>query len=91
MNYIRAILLVSLTIVSQSQMAFSQQPISQGEWAYKKGKPESVTIVYGTALTAEELAEEASARCEFGQQAFEMKTIEAITFGKNLNQSMEMS
>ncbi len=55
MRYIPAILLASLTIVGRSQMAFSQQPISQGEWAYKKGRPESVTFVYGTALTAKEI------------------------------------
>ena len=55
MRYVPAILLVSLTIVGQSQMAFSQQPISKGEWTYKKGKPESVTFVYGTALTAEDI------------------------------------
>ena len=32
-----------------------QRPISQGEWTYKNGKPESVTFVYGTALTAKEI------------------------------------
>ena len=55
MRCIPAILLASLTIVSQSQMAFSQQPISKGEWTFKNGKPESVTFVYGTALTVKEI------------------------------------
>ena len=55
MRYVPAILLVSLTIVGQSQMAFSQQPISKGEWTYKNGKPESVTFDYGTELTAKEV------------------------------------
>ena len=36
-------------------MAFSQQPISKGEWTFKNEKPESVTFVYGTALTAKEI------------------------------------
>jgi hypothetical protein len=36
-------------------MAFSQDPISKGTWAYKDGKPVSVTIDYGTELTAEDI------------------------------------
>ena len=38
-----------------AQMAFSQQPISKGQWTYKNGKPESVTFDYGTELTAKEV------------------------------------
>ncbi len=49
------VVLVSLTIVGQSKMTFSQQPIAQGEWTYKDEKPDSVTFVYGTALTAKEV------------------------------------
>ena len=44
-----------IKLANQSQMAFSQQPISKGEWTYNNGKPESVTFVYGTALTAKEI------------------------------------
>ena len=55
MRSILAIFLASLSIVGQSQMAFSQEPISKGTWAYKNGKPESVTIDYGTELTAEDI------------------------------------
>ena len=55
MRRILVVLLASLTIVGQSQMAFSQQPISKGEWTYKNGKPESATFDYGTELTAEEI------------------------------------
>ncbi len=55
MRCIPAVILVTLTIVGQSQMAFSQQPISKGEWTFKNEKPESVTFVYGTALTAKEI------------------------------------
>ena len=54
----RCILLVfwaTLAIVSQSQMAFSQQPMSKGGWTYKNGKPEIVDFVYGTELTAEDI------------------------------------
>jgi hypothetical protein len=43
-------------VVGLSQMAFSQEPISKGTWAYKNGKPESGTIDYGTELTAEDIA-----------------------------------
>ena len=55
MRCIPAVFLATLTIVGQSQMAFSQQPISKGDWSYKDGKPESVTFVYGTALTVKEI------------------------------------
>ncbi len=55
MRCIPTVFLATLTIVGQSQMAFSQQPISKGEWTFKNGKPESVTFVYGTALTAKEI------------------------------------
>ena len=55
MRRIPAILLVSLTIVGHSQMAFSQQPISKGDWTYKNGKPESVTFEWGTELAAKEV------------------------------------
>lgn len=44
-----------IKLANQSPTAFSQQPISKGEWTYKNGKPESVTFVYGTALTAKEI------------------------------------
>lgn len=49
-----AVFLATL-VVGLSQMAFSQEPISKGTWAYKNGKPESVTIDYGTELTAEDI------------------------------------
>ena len=44
-----------IKLANQSQTAFSEQPISKGEWTYKNGKPESVTFVYGTELTAKEI------------------------------------
>ncbi|TWU27961.1 TIGR03067 domain-containing protein [Novipirellula artificiosorum] len=49
------IVLVALTLAAQSQLTFSQQPIAQGEWTYKNGKPDRVTFVYGAALTDEEV------------------------------------
>ena len=55
MRCIPTVILATLTIASQSQMAFSQQPISKGEWTFKNGKPESVTFVYGTELTVKEI------------------------------------
>ena len=55
MKYVAVILMVSLTIEGQSQMAFSQQPISKGNWTYKNEKPESVTFDYGTELTTEDI------------------------------------
>ena len=55
MRCIPAILLATLTFVGQSQMAFSQQPMSKGTWSYKDGKPEGVTFDYGTELTAKEV------------------------------------
>jgi uncharacterized protein (TIGR03067 family) len=55
MRCIPAIFLVSLTIVGQSHMAFSQQPISKGEWTYKNERPESVTFDYGTELTVKDV------------------------------------
>ncbi len=55
MRLIPAVLLATLTIVGQPQTAFSQQPISKGDWSYKDGKPESVTFVYGTVLTVKEI------------------------------------
>lgn len=47
--------LVSLTIVSRSQTAFSEQPISKGEWTYKNGEAESVMFDYGTELSADDI------------------------------------
>ena len=44
-----------IKLANQSQTAFSQQPISKGEWTYKNEKPESVTFDYGTELTAKEV------------------------------------
>ena len=55
MKYIPVIFLATLTIVGQSQMAFSQQPISKGEWTFKNEKPVSVTFDYGTELTVKEV------------------------------------
>ena len=55
MRRLPTVFLASLVIFGQSQMAFSQQPISKGEWTYKNGKPESVTFDYGTALTAKDI------------------------------------
>ena len=55
MKHIMSFSLALLTIIGQSQMAFSQQRISKGVWTYKNEKPESVTFDYGTALTAKEI------------------------------------
>ena len=55
MRCLPAVVLATLTIFGQSQMAFSQQPISKGEWTFKNEKPESVTFDYGTELTAKEV------------------------------------
>ena len=49
------VLLASLTIFGQSQIALSKQPLSKGTWTYKNGKPRSVTFDYGTELTAQDI------------------------------------
>lgn len=55
MRFTPAILVATLAIVGQSQMAFSQQPMSKGSWTYKNGKPGTVNFDYGTELTAEDI------------------------------------
>jgi uncharacterized protein (TIGR03067 family) len=45
----------TLAVVDQTQIAFSQQPMSKGSWSYKNQKPESVTFDYGSELTAEDI------------------------------------
>ena len=55
MRCIPAVVFALLVIVARSQIAFSQQPMSHGEWTYKDGKPVSVTFVYGTVLTVREI------------------------------------
>lgn len=50
-----AVFLATLTIVGLSQMAFSQQPMSKGDWSYKNGKPENATFDYGSELAAEDI------------------------------------
>jgi hypothetical protein len=50
-----AIVLASLAIVGQSQIAYSQQVISKGGWSYKNGSPVSVAFGYGTKLTSEDI------------------------------------
>ena len=45
----------TLALVGQSQIVFSQQPMSKGSWTLKNGKPESVNFDYGTKLTIEEI------------------------------------
>lgn len=55
MRIIPAVLLASFTIAGLSQMALSQQPISMGEWTFANENPESVTFVYGAAVTVKEI------------------------------------
>ncbi len=55
MNRFLPVLLASLTIVGQSQIVFSKEPLSKGKWTYKNGKPQSVTFDYGTELTAKDI------------------------------------
>ena len=55
MRYIPTVFLATLAILVQSQIAFSQHPISKGVWTFKNDKPESVTFDYGTELTAKEV------------------------------------
>ncbi len=55
MQMIPVFLLATVMITGQSQVAFSQQPISKGAWTFKNDKPDSVTFDYGTALTVKEI------------------------------------
>ena len=52
---IACLLSMATLVVGLSQTAFSQELISKGTWAYRNEKPESVTIDYGTELTAEDV------------------------------------
>ncbi len=55
MRIIPAFFLATVIITDQSQMAFSQQPISKGAWTFKNDKPDSVTFDYGTELTVKDI------------------------------------
>ena len=48
-------LATSFLLLSDSLHAQQPDPISKGVWTYKNELPESVTFIYGTALTAKEI------------------------------------
>ena len=55
MSCIPAILLASLAIIGQSQVAFSQESVSKKAGSQKSGRLKSVTFDYGTELTAKDI------------------------------------